>query len=826
MVMKNFPVLPICIALLFFRTSTSLDSITPSQPLRDGQTLVSSVGAFELGFFSPGKTKNRYVGIWYKHISPLTVVWVANREAPLSDGSGILAVNDQGILVLVDSTNRTVWSSNNSIIAEKPIARLLDTGNLIISDKRYSDKDHFIWQSFDYPCDTLLPGMKLGLNLVTGLNRFLSSWKSPDDPSQGEHILKLYPQGYPQSFQLRRNVIHFRAGSWNGLYFTGYPVQKQNPVYMAKFVFNDKEAYYEYELVNSSVYSRITMSPSGMGMRLVWSNQRGMWEIISANMADQCDNYGLCGAYSICDFSSSSVCECLKGFMPKNVEQWNISNWSGGCVQSAQMDCSSIDGFRKYRGVKLPDTSSSQFNKTMNLEECQQSCQRNCSCTAFANLDIRDGGSGCLLWFNDLIDMKQLPQGGQDIFIRVPASELDFFENKRYGNFNKRKLLGIAVGSVAVNMGMMLIILGLIKCVWKRKVKKSGMTKICHKNPCYSKLRMEDTDLQIFDLSIIAKATDNFSSANKLGEGGFGPVYKGALGDGQELAVKRLSENSVQGFEEFKNEVLLIAKLQHRNLVKLLGCCIEREEKLIYEYMPNRSLDHFIFDESRSKVLDWTERFHIINGIARGLLYLHEDSRLRVIHRDLKTSNILLDTNLNPKISDFGLARTFWGDQIGAKTSRIAGTYGYMPPEYAMHGHFSIKSDVFSFGVIVLEMISGKKNREFSDLEDFLNLLGYAWRLWREGMALELMDQALRERFNLSEVMQCIQVGLLCVQQRPEDRPDMSSVVLMLNGEKSLADPGVPAFYIESKMPGADSSLEKCKPSSPNEMSLTIFEAR
>ncbi|XP_028797563.1 G-type lectin S-receptor-like serine/threonine-protein kinase At4g27290 [Neltuma alba] len=470
--MKNFIVLLICISLLFIRTSTSLDGITRSQPLRDGETLVSSVGVFAMGFFSPGKSKNRYLGIWYNRISPLTVVWVANREAPISDGSGILVLNDLGVLALADGTNRTVWLSNNSIMAEKPIVQLLDTGNLIISDQKYSNKDHFIWQSFDYPCDTLLPGMKLGFNLVTGLNRFLSSWKSPDDPSQGEHILKLDPRGYPQSFQLRRNVIHFRAGSWNGLYFTGYPVQKRNPVYKSKFIFNDKEAYYEYELVNSSVYSRITMSPSGIGKRLIWGNQRGTWEIISANMADQCDNYGLCGAYSICDFSSSRVCECLKGFVPKNVEQWNISDWSGGCVRSALLDCNSIDGFRKYSGVKLPDTSSSQFNKTMNLEECQQLCLRNCSCTAYANLDIRDRGSGCLLWFKDLIDMKQLMQGGQDIFIRVPASELDFSENKRYGNTNKGKLLGIAVASVTINMGMILIIFGLIRCVRKRKPKR------------------------------------------------------------------------------------------------------------------------------------------------------------------------------------------------------------------------------------------------------------------------------------------------------------------------------------------------------------------
>ncbi|XP_050217236.1 LOW QUALITY PROTEIN: G-type lectin S-receptor-like serine/threonine-protein kinase SD1-1 [Mercurialis annua] len=219
-------------------------------------------------------------------------------------------------------------------------------------------------------------------------------------------------------------------------------------------------------------------------------------------------------------------------------------------------------------------------------------------------------------------------------------------------------------------------------------------------------------ELPIFDLSTLMKATDNFSSLNKLGQGGFGRVYKGILIDGREIAVKRLSESSGQGPTEFKNEVIMISKLQHRNLVRLLGCCIQRDEKmLVYEFMPNKSLDFFIFDEMRIKFLDWDKRAHIIDGIARGLLYLHQDSRLRIIHRDLKASNVLLDKDMNPNISDFGMARIFGGDQTEANTNKVAGTFGYMSPEYAVDGLFSMKSDVFSFGVLVLEIVSGKKNR-------------------------------------------------------------------------------------------------------------------
>ncbi|XP_031126914.1 cysteine-rich receptor-like protein kinase 25 isoform X2 [Ipomoea triloba] len=277
-----------------------------------------------------------------------------------------------------------------------------------------------------------------------------------------------------------------------------------------------------------------------------------------------------------------------------------------------------------------------------------------------------------------------------------------------------------------------------------------------------------------YEFGTIEAITNWFSHDNEIGEGGYGAVYKGRLPNGQDVAVKRLSRGSTQGAQEFMNEVEIVAKLQHRNLVRLLGFCYEGEEKiLIYEFVLNKSLNYFLFDQEKQNILDWLMRYKIIRGIARGLLYLHEDSRLRIIHRDLKISNILLDANMNPKIADFGMAKIFGVNQTEGNTNRIVGTYGYMSPEYAMHGEFSVKSDVFSFGVVLLEIITGAKNRNFCQSNKAQDLLSYAWEQWRDGTPLNILDPILAESYIINEVIQCIYISLLCVQEDVDERPTM-----------------------------------------------------
>ncbi|XP_019196484.1 PREDICTED: G-type lectin S-receptor-like serine/threonine-protein kinase At4g27290 [Ipomoea nil] len=799
-----------CSTLLsLFTLCTSADTITPDHLITDGTTIVSAGGNFELGFFSPGKSKNRYVGIWYSKIPTKDVVWVANRDTPLNNTSGKLLLRDNGILVLLDGSKEELWSSNSSISLKNPVAQLSDTGNLVVREGNDHTSKNSAWQSFDYPGNTLLPGMKLGRNLATGHVWYQTSWKSADDPAVGEYTEMININGFPEIFEIRgaNKSPLYRSGPWNGEMFTGVPKIKDNPYYTFEFIMNDTEIYYTYELIDSSVPSRVVMNPTGIIERLTWIERTKSWIVYLTAQTDNCDRYGMCGAFGKCNINSSPPCDCLKGFIPKYPQDWEATDWSNGCVRRTPLDCGDADRFLIYRGVKLPDTRHSWYDRSIGLEECKGLCLKNCSCTAYSNVDIRDGGSGCLLWFENLTDIKELDKVEQDLYVRIAASDFDISQNGQ----KKQEVMKIVIPTISG-------ILTLSFLVWFALYKRKRGAEI----------GKEDYDLPLFTLETVVSATNNFSSDNLIGEGGFGPVYKGKLPTGTEIAVKKLSENSGQGVKEWENEVSIIAKLQHRNLVTLQGCCADEGQRiLIYEYMPNNSLDYFIFDESRKRILTWQKRFEIAVGISRGLLYLHQDSRFKIIHRDLKASNILLDAELNAKISDFGLARIVGEDDALARTKRIIGTYGYMSPEYAIDGNFSVKSDVFSLGVIFLELISGRKNRTFHHSDHHHNLLGHTWLLWNDGDPIELMDNCVKDSYVESQVLRCIHVALLCVSKLPEDRPTMASVVFMLeNEEVALPQPKEPGFFVERNSTEASSKNVEIYHSEVAKMTFSILEPR
>ncbi|XP_019463746.1 PREDICTED: LRR receptor-like serine/threonine-protein kinase FEI 1 isoform X1 [Lupinus angustifolius] len=387
----------------------------------------------------------------------------------------------------------------------------------------------------------------------------------------------------------------------------------------------------------------------------------------------------------------------------------------------------------------------------------------------------------------------QVPYDDNWVLSSAAAEQVD---NNGHRNW---RLLVIILTKTSISV----ILLGIAIYYFRRRLLKSkGMTNEAREDRSSKEaaghFHGNTPDLQVFSFLDIEVATDRFSVENKLGQGGYGPVYKGILLDGKEVAVKKLSAASTQGFEEFQNEVTLTARLQHVNLVRLLGFCIERQEQmLVYEYMPNKSLDFYLFDPIRCYLLDWSKRVAIIEGVTQGLLYLQEYSRLTIIHRDIKASNILLDNEMKPKISDFGMARIFTKEDLEANTDKIVGTYGYVPPEYVKKGLYSTKSDVYSFGILLLQIVSGRKTARFYGEQENLSLMEYAYDLWKEGKYMEFVDPSLDDKSCPCKLLRCMQIALLCVQEDAYDRPPMLEICSMLRNEAILEFPKKPAFSKE-----------------------------
>ncbi|KAM7482140.1 hypothetical protein LguiB_006723 [Lonicera macranthoides] len=803
----NVILILLVLTCLWINNGLALDSLKPGDSIDLKGAVQSANGKWNLGFFP--LSGNMYLGT-YQLLGNTTgdkrepffswitgtfqllgnstgdkhepfFSWIANKNDPM-DKSAVLTLDLYGSLKIKqkgengkNGKNLTIYSPKEA--TNRIVGTLLDSGNFILEEV---DSNQVLWQSFDYPMDSLLPGMKLGVNHKTGHSRALTTWLTDTIPTDGSLTLT-WEQG--QLVARRRGVVHWTSGVLINNRF--------------EYFSDDAEGMYEYKIVSNEEEESFSFTSNRENSAWVLFPDGWLMDPWAHGIANSGDCYGY--------------------------------ETDGGCKRWEQPVCRSPSQkfeLKSFDTAGLHIIKNSDPSTNLSIDDCKATCWSNCNCSAFATLYTNF--TGCT-YFSGSWSLSDLSPGSYSIYLLLKQSS--------HKGTKKTLRISAAAGSALI------IVLLCILCLALKKMKGRGMTKMerakadlegldkfSEFNQFQNVLKKEH-GFRVYSYQCVLEATSSFSITNKLGEGGFGPVYKGMLPEGREIAVKRLSKRSGQGIIEFKNELTLISELQHVNLVHLRGCCIHEEEMmLIYEYQPNKSLDIFLFDSTRSKLLDWNKRFNIIEGIAQGLLYLHKYSRLRVVHRDLKASNILLDENMNPKISDFGMAKMFQQHESHEFSKRIVGTLGYISPEFAQNGIFSMKSDVYSFGVLMLEIVSGRRNTSFyKNSNSPLNLMVHDWNLWKEGAGLEMIDQVISDdnSCNEAQVMRCIHIGLLCVEEHPKDRPMMSEIMSMLTNESiTLPPPKRPAFCLGDDAIKALKSHQESKSGSVNGLSITYIEAR
>ncbi|KAI9177984.1 hypothetical protein LWI28_021347 [Acer negundo] len=754
---------------LNIQISKESDTLSPGQSLSGNHTLTSAGGIFELGFFTPGNSQNYYIGIWYKTLPNQTVVWVANRKEPISDHfSSELKLLEDGNLVLFNQSGAAVWSTNStSTVHNSTTAKLLDNANFFISNAL--DSSGVIWQSFDHPTNHWLPGGKLGYKNKTNEEMNLVSWRSPENPAPSLFSLDVARNGTGHSHLLMWNDTHqyWNSGDWTGKIFTLVPELQLNfYVTNMTLVSNENESYFTYTNAIPNAFTRFVIEVTGQLRQYVWQENFGEWKFFWTRPTQQCEVYAFCGPFSVCNQKEEPLCVCMEGFEPKMEEDWKLEDHTDGCVRKAPLQCDGTekkDRFLVMRSMFFQDNPESLA--VGSVEECESACLSNCSCNAFAY------DNGCSIWKGDLFNLQQLESGdetGRNFHLRIAESELIQTSVK-----HKSVKTVLIVCATIAGFCILCVLVALI--LWRR-------------HPTVL-LEGVDGSLVLFKYWQLRSATKNFS--DKLGEGAFGSVFKGILPNSTAIAVKEL-KNLQEGEKQFQAEVKTVGMIQHINLVQLRGFCVKASKRfLVYEYMPNGSLESLLFRRS-SRILDWQSRFKIATGTARGLAYLHEKCRECIIHCDIKPENILLDAEYNPKVADFGLAKLF-GREFSRVLTTMRGTRGYLAPEWISGEAVTPKADVFSYGMLLFEVISGRRNVE--KLENGFHDYFPSWvaKTVQNGEdVLALLDDRLEGNAITEELNRACKVACWCIQDDEKDRPTMGQVVQILEGVTEVSIPPMP----------------------------------
>ncbi|KAL6839058.1 hypothetical protein ACP4OV_031112 [Aristida adscensionis] len=775
-------------------SSAMADTISAGQALPIGGMLISKNGRYALGFFEEGSESSEnnsswYLGIWFYRVPKVTQIWVANRDDPIMNPTSlVLKISHDGNLVISNnnSNNSIFWSSQANVTRNSTIAILHDSGNLILRND--SNSSDILWQSFDHPTDTFFPGAKLGWDKVTGgVNRRLVSRKNSVSPATGAYCYEMDPSGVNQLIlkPLNSSTPYWSSGEWNGQTFAAIPEMASHTIVNSTFVDNDQEKYFTYGLVNETVVMHHVLDISGQVKTFIWFEASQDWTMVYAKPRAPCEVYAICGPFTICNDYMPPHCTCMKGFTIQSPEDWVIDDRTGGCLRNTPLDCTangsttnSTDKFYSMTCVSFLESGITiEFAKSVG--ECTQACLNNCSCTAYSFSDGR-----CSNWHDELLSISQVEcgdatddPGGQTLYLRLAAKDLrSLEENKRWF------VLGVTISACVAALGLFAITMFIM--FWRNKWETWGTI---------SNSVQGCNGITAFRYIELQHATNKFSE--KIGGGGFGSVFKGLLKDSTSIAVKRL-DHAGQGEKQFRTEVSTIGIIQHINLVRLVGFCCENAMRLlVYEHMPNGSLDRYLFQDHVA-ILKWSTRYQIALGVAKGLAYLHNNCRDCIIHCDIKPENILLDDMFVPKIADFGMAK-FLGRDFSQVLTTMRGTIGYLAPEWISGVAITPKVDVYAYGMVLFEIISGRRNSCVSCScgrnHDIYYPVHVAQKILK-GDVTGLVDDRLNGDINLKEVEMVCKLACWCIQDEETNRPTMVEVVQILEGLHYINLPPMPGL--------------------------------
>ena len=750
--------------------------------------LISPDKTFTCGFYTFNGTTNAYFfSIWFTNSKDKTVVWTANRGKPVHSRGSRVTLRKDGALVLTDLGGSNVWQTNTSLI-EVDRAELLNSGNLVLKNTLGT----ILWQSFDFPTDTLLPTQLFTKNqkLVSRISPLMFASGYFSFFFDNDNVLKMVYDG-PEISSLYWPDPNFNV------FLSGRTVYNNSRIAilddMGTFVSSDQLQFSASDM-GFELKRRLTIDYDGNFRLYSLNNLSGLWTITWQAISQQCTVHGLCGRNAICVYTPAPKCSC-----PPYYEPFNSSDWSKGCKPKFDRSCSDSQFLEmphvRYFGFDLNNT------KNISFKDCRQLCLGDCRCQAFQYEATWEGT--CVTKFALFNGYRPFEAR---IYLRIPnraqVIELNTLNVSRlqcdpepnivlssetYYDTSKQSFNWVYLYSFSGGIGTLEVVM--FVAGWCFLFKKHGISASLEEGyrTFYSQFRR-------FSHNELKRATKNFSQV--IGRGSFGAVYKGVLADDRVVAVKKL-ENMVQGEDEFWAEVNTIGRINHMNLASICGFCSEGKHRmLVYDYVENKSLEKHMFSSSSINndthtLLEWETRFKIALGTAKGLAYLHHECLEWVIHCDVKPENILLDNDFEPKISDFGLAKLCQRDAHSlSHLSKIRGTQGYMAPEWMMNLPLTAKIDVYSYGVLILELVRGIRLSSFmvdelgeEKITELTKLVRLAKGKMRDGEDLwmdNIVDPRLEGKFSKNQVAKVVEIGIFCVEDDPNKRPTMESIVQIL----------------------------------------------